>query len=512
MMKHFKVLALILAMLTLLSVFAACDKAPDETTVETTAGSGSDEEKTTEPEKVVDVEKKNYDDDFFLSILPDVNPMGYYWADPEKTESSAMYEALYSRQQKVFDHLGVTITATSAGNHQTYLEPFKNAVKTMDGSRDTLISHVHTGVPHLVSEMYLQDFGQMPGIDLDADHWNHDFMDALSISTNTGDYYFLGFSNFNILYTYVIAFNKTMMEQKTSGILEKSVYQLVDDKEWTLDQMLSLAQLVSEDPSNDGKTTDDTYGLTGQQWVPWIGFLHASNINYVERDLESGDFRIALMNEAYKEKTNNLVTKLKDFSASQNGHFTYPTPGTSGVPAPIKLTTGRALMQLTSTYELVGFLDSDVTFGVLPYPMYDTNQKDVGYRSLQWGGYLCIPSYLRNKDMVGDTLEVLSFYSDNVMITFYEKMLGKQASDVPDDARMLDLIWDSVCTDFGQTYSEICEGILYVLPRVTWTGEGGQELASTVTGKMENSGNRSINKFMKTVNKNLEKLQAEQQK
>lgn len=502
MMKHFRILALILAMLTLLSAFVACDNKPEETKAETTAsnsGEGSGEETTKEPEKVVDVEKKNYDDDFFLSILPDVNPMDYYWADPEKTESSAMYEALYARQLKVFEHLGVTITATSAGNHQTYIEPFKNAVKTMDGSRDTLITHVNTGVPGLVSEMYLQDFGQMPGIDLEADHWNHDFMDALSVSTNKGDYYYLGFSNFNILYTHVIAFNKTMMEQKTSGILDKSVYQLVRDYEWTLDKMISLAQLVSEDPSQDGKTDDDTYGLTGTQWVPWIGFLHASNINYVERDVESGEYRIALMNDTYKERTSALVTKLKDFSASACAYLNFQTSAATPVP----LTSNRALMQLASTYGLVSFLDSEVTFGVLPYPMYDENQKNVGYRSLQWGGYLCIPSYLRNKEMVGDTLEVLSFYSDDVMVTFYEKMLGKQAADVPDDAEMLNIIWDSVCTDFGQTYSENCGGTLYIMPYVTWPGEGGKDLASYVAG-LDKSGNKAIRKFMNTVEKNIE--------
>ena len=52
-------------------------------------------------------------------------------------------------------------------------------------------------------------------------------------------------------------------------------------------------------------------------------------------------------------------------------------------------------------------MDYDISFGVLPYPMWDEKQKDVGYRSLQWGGYLCIPSYTRNLNMIGDTIERL---------------------------------------------------------------------------------------------------------
>ena len=63
-----------------------------------------------------------------------------------------------------------------------------------------------------------------------------------------------------------------------------------------------------------------------------------------------------------------------------------------------------------------------------------------------------IPTYVRNSEMVGDTLEMLSFYSENVNAAFYEKLLGKQVSDMSDDARMLKIVWDGVGTDFGQTY------------------------------------------------------------
>ena len=502
MMKHFRILALILALVTLLSVFAACEKKPAETTAEQTTAAESKEETTADPEKVLDVEKKNYDADYFLSNCDDVNPMRYYWADPKKTETDPMYEAVYSRQQKLQDHLGVTITVSDAGGFMEYASLFKTAVKTNSDSVHTLLTHVSSGVPSLVSEGYLQDFGQLPGIDLYADHWNSDFMDSLAISTDNGDYYYLGFSNFNILYTFVVAFNKQMMEDKAASVLPKSVYQMVTDYEWTVDQMLSLAQLVSEDPSNDGKTTDDTFGLTGQQWVPWIGLMHASGINYVERDAESGEYRIAMMNDAYKERTNTLVSKLKEFSNSKYGFFEFPKGGTI-VGCQVPLTSGRTLMQLASTNDLVYFLDSDITFGVLPYPTFDTNQKY--YRSLQWGGYLTIPSSISSqaRTMVGESLEVLSFYSDDVMFTFYEKMLGKQAADVPDDTKMLDIIWDSVCTDFGQTYSDICGGTLYIFPSVTWPGDGGKELSSTVSGSMEKSGNKAIRKYINAIEKSI---------
>lgn len=483
MKKHFKLMAALLALLMLVSVFVACDLEIDDPV---------EEESTQGPDEVVPpIAKKKYDAEFYLSILPDTNPMEYYWV--EKSDGDPMDEAVYARQEKVYKWLGVEILGQQVTGHTTYTEGFKTSVKNRDGSVDTLMTHVHSGVAGLLSEMYLQDLSELPGIDLDQDYWNRDFMDSIAIDNN----YYLGFSNYNILYTHVIAFNKEMMEQ-SAGSMEKSVYQLVNDNEWTLDRMLSLAQLVSSDRTSNGKTDDDTFGLTGQQWVPWIGFFHASNINLVEMN-EKGEYVISFMNTANEEKTSSLVNKLKEFSASKYGYFEFPTVPGQGVPSvSVPLTSGRTLMQLASTNGLHSFLKHKVTFGVLPYPMYDVNQKNVGYRSLQWGGYIAVPNYLTNPEMVGETLELLAFYSDDVMVTFYEKMLGKQVADVPDDRKMLDIVWDSVCTDFGQTYLDECPGALYFLPYVTWPGPEGKELTSYLAG-FERGSNRQLATFIKKV-------------
>ena len=487
MIKHFKPIALVLALLMILACFASCVQLEDEAL----EGPGGGDQAEKVPESV---EKKDYGSQFFLSVLTDVNPLKYYWV--EKSEGDAMSEAIYARQEKVYNYLGVEIVATSAGRHNTYVDPFRDAVLKRDGSVDCLISHVQTGVAGFVKDMYLRDFNELPGVDLNQDYWNADFMDMLAID---GSYY-LGFSNFNILYTYVIAFNKDMLDQY-AGSMEKSLYQMVEDYEWTLDEMLSLAQLVSIDKTGNGKTDDDVYGLTGQQWVPWTNFFHASNINLVEMN-ESGKYEIAFMNSVNAEKTNILVKKLKDFVNSEYSYLDFKSTSDPSVP----ITSGRTLMQLASTYWLEGYLKYDVDFGVVPYPMFDTNQKNVGYRSLQWGGYLCVPSYVDNETKVGETLEVLSFYSDDVMITFYEKMLGKQVADVPEDAKMLDeYIWETVTSDFGQTYGDAADKVLYFLPYVTRdTADGGQEMASYYKSFANNT-NKSIEKFVREVNVNKAK-------
>ena len=491
MKTSIKLLALMLALVMSLAAFVACDSGKD-TETDTKEKDSNVAEITTEAatDAKPDVPENDYGTEFFLKIMQDTNAFKSHYV--EESENDVLSEAIFARQEKVREYLGVEIIGTlTDGNHQTYTESFKTAVKNKDGSVDMMLTHVYDGVPSLVSENYLADIASIPGINLDADYWNQEFMEDLSVC----DKYFLGNSDYNILYTHVITFNKDMMDQYADH-LEKSVYDMVRDYEWTLDQMISLANLVYIDTTADGKTPDDTYGISGRQWNEFPGFLHASNINIVEMDA-SGEYKIALMNDVNAAKTTELVDKLLNLSKSNGAWFDFRTTSVDTVP----ITTGRTLMHIGGTNRLVGYLDYDINFGVLPYPMWDTAQKDVGYRHLQWGGYISVPAYVNDPQMVGETLEVLSFFSEDVKTAYYEKMLGKQVADVPDDSQMLAIVWDTVCCEFAQTYSQTLGGttFLYMMASVT-EANTSMNVASTVAG-LERSANTAISKFMKKVEK-----------
>ena len=346
-----------------------------------------------------------------------------------------------------------------------------------------MTTHVSIGVSGLVSDGYLYQFNEMPGIDLDADYWNRKFMDSLAIS----DMYFLGFSDFNILRTHVIAFNKSLLE-KYDDALDKSLYEMVDNYEWTIDEMINLAKVAF---INNGSTEKNQYGMTGLQWVPWCGFLEGCGINLVEMNDEGG-YSVSFYNDKNKDKTINLVGKLKDFSDAEYTCFDY-----FSFDITVPFTSNRALMTLSSTEQLTTYLNYDVDFGIVPYPLYDTNQTE--YHSLQWGGYLALPAYMENEQMIGETIEMLSYFSSGVNTAFYEKLLGKQVADNPDDRRMLEIVWDSVCTDFGQTFEGASEDMLYMLPYVTYSNSG-YELTAYYDGHA-GSANRSLINFVKKVEK-----------
>lgn len=501
MKKSLRILSLILALVLSISALVACDSGKTETTTaaeseqvvesEATPGSEAESEATTEAETETkyfpDIEKKNYGTTFHLYNQQSSNITKYHWV--EESSGDALSEAIFARQEKIREYLGVEMVATEGGDHMKYTEAFKTSIKNKDDSIQLMLSHVHSGIEGLITGNYLRDFATIDEINLDNDYWNMNFMDGLALNGHM----YLGNNNFNILYTNVITFNKKMMDQYGDA-LESDVYTMVNDYKWTLDKMINLASLVYIDATSDGKSADDTFGITGVQWVEFIGFLHASGLNYIGIG-DSGNPEIVVYNDLNKAKTADLIDKLSQMVASDYAWFRYRIEDT---PV-INVSSGRSLMGIISTNSLPSLCDYDVEFGVLPYPMYDEAQKDVGYRHLQWGGYTCVPAYSSNPVMIGEMMEMMAYFSDEVNVAFYEKLLGKQVADAPLDRQMLELVWDTICPEFGQAYAESTGNWLYMLPELTWVN-ATQNVASYVKSK-EASSNKKIKKFLLEVEK-----------
>ena len=484
MKLYVKIITLLLAICCLATAFVACDSEEQNTENEQTA---TTEESTTAEEKLEvhpTITKKNYNDECYVHVFERVQLLY-----TEEGEDDVMTEALFSRQEKLHDYLGVDLVGIQTGNLNVYGTDFTTAVKNKDGSVDVLVCSAYVSIADFILQGYLRKYNDLEGINLDADYWKTDYMEEVMIEGDT----YLGYSDFNIFNTHVISFNKKMLEQY-SDALDESLYDSVRNYRWTVDKMISLANLVYIDATADGKSADDTFGISGNQWIPFIGFLHASNIPLVEEN-EKGDYQVSVYNEKYQEKTTALVDKLHALSKSDSAWFKYRIEDTPLIP----MTSGRTLMYIEGTGGLVKYLDYDIDFGVVPFPMFDESQKDVGYRSFNYDGFITFPSYMRNESMSVETIELLSFFSEPVQTAYYEKQLGKQVADVPDDREMLQIVWDGICTDFGLAYSYVNRSLdknLYMLPVLTHANTT-ENIASYVKS-YERTANTALIKWVKS--------------
>lgn len=426
-------LVLLSAILLLGAVSCGVEPPSEETTAAGDSSTGEQTEAETEI-PAPDIEKKNYDCDFNILYCDGIYDPNNYFPE-ESLEGAVLQDAAVERNATVSEYLGVDFYLINAPDINL-VNNLRASMQSGDDSYQMVMTHPYIYVDAMLTEGMLLDLSEQTAINTDAPYWNGQLMEQLSIK----DKMFLGYNDFSLANTWLITFNKDI--HKTYQM--ENVYELVDNKGWTLDKMISMASVVSKD-DGDGKWTNlDTYGFAGYCQLPMISFMIGSDIDIVRED-ENGVPYIALAAEQ-NEKTIALAEKLRALYLAE---YTYMWP--VGAAQTMSITDGRALFMMSPSSSLKNYLESEVSFGILPYPLYDENQEN--YRMVSWNGFVGIPSTVENAEMSAEVLELLAYHSGPVKEAFFEILLGTQIAEAPEDARMLDLIWQTQTNDVGQVFA-----------------------------------------------------------
>lgn len=458
-----KLLALLLAALMLLPL-AACGENQENTETQGNTGTGAanttPESEGVETKAPPTVEKNNYKgDEFIVLYCSDIFRNGYYLVEEEdRTPGNELEDKIYARTLAVEDYLGVDVIGQDGGTFTEYLSTATTSISSGDDNYQLILTHVYYGVSNFITENYARPFNDFDSLNLNAYYWQTELMEDLAIN----DRMYLGYNDFCLSNCYVIGFNKEMVAEYKNTVGD--LYQQVLDKEWTLDKFMEYSALVSKD-NGDGKwDVQDTYGFAGLAWVPLISFQTAADIPIIKTN-EAGELYVSpLVDNA--EKIVNLDQKLYDFANATYTYMWSPGASYSGPTESLDISTGRVMFQTMNNFSLVTTKENDVKIGVLPYPLWDKKQTE--YKTLNWNGLMVIPTSVQDLKMVGDVIEMLAYYSDDVTTAFYETLLGAKVADAPQDVQMLDIIWSSQVSDKGLVFSSVTaqmDGILYAIPQ-----------------------------------------------
>ena len=468
--------AIILSLCTLFGA-VACGVTEDST--DTTAGSTSGTETEAETDYIPDIEVTDYDCDFNIATGHSVPAEKIALPELDKNQAGDVETAVYERGIKIKDHLGVNLVVQDAGTWMTYADSVMRSVRAGDDTYQLVLTNVYYGVAPFVTGGCLYDLGELDAVNLDAPYWARDLMEEIRVE----DRYYLGYGDLCLSEVLVIVFNKDLMDTYKMT----APYDSVRNKTWTLDQLISMSSLVLED-NGDGKWDEkDTYGISGLAWIPFISFVTSSDLKIVDRN-EDGEFAIA-----YKKDAEKMIALIDKLTAFHQADYTYFWPHTVGIE--LDFAGGNSLFQLIDTSAMVELRAEDIRFGILPYPLYDENQAE--YKSLNWNGLIAVPTTIRNPDMVGEVLELMNYYSDDVKLAYHEKLLGTKLADSPDDAEMLDIIWASQVSDVGL----ICcncdpsmDTLVYMLPSLVVSGKN---TFSSFVDKYSRSAQRGLDRVFK---------------
>ena len=462
-MKGFtKLLALMLACLLLIGGLVAC-------------GGGADTETQTENKETLapestDAGNGRYDASFDRSSVADDIPadlkftgetvtfyvrddqeLWKYEMDVDEIMNDTLYDAIYYRNKTVEERLGIEITTIGqAGSYSVraqWNDTLRTAVNTKLTDFDAAAIYLSTGSVLAVEGVYYNviDF---PNINLEKPWWNQSIQDELTMFNTL--YYLAGdIAVTELTGTFCMGFNKNLYD-KYYGSTGENLYDVVNENRWTIDYMYDLAAGVHEDLNSDGIVSDgDVIGYSAYEpteqdswndaWIIACGINITTKVNGVP-ELSFYSDRTIRAHEAVRRLSvtcpGTLASKTKELTGFDEGMILFTRTNLNG---------GASWREMKDPY------------GILPLPMLDEDQEG-GYATAvnNTSSLITILSSLpsERKELVGATLELMAAESyKQVTPTYFEVAVKTKYAEAPEDAKMYDMILNSVRFSFGYCYS-----------------------------------------------------------
>lgn len=382
-----------------------------------------------------------------------------FWFVEENT-GEVVNDAIYSRNKELSERFNVKIDEIrlAEGDSGDAARYIMNTVMAADLAFD--IADIDVAASwHLATSGCLLNLYDVPYIDFGKDYWDIDLMNDLVFGDKL--YYALGAANLDsYASTHLLAFNKDIEE--IYGISEyvlnaDSLYQLVLDGKWTLDNFYAASSIVAADINGDALMTDaDQYGYLADSSDMLAGMYIGAGLETISRG-DDGKFELA---EDGIERFSALFDKLKSNFVSDYSHYDDEKAVLSEM-----FGLGQGLFCDVTLGDLENMRDIQFDFGFLPYPKLDETQSDYISRVESCNATI-VPLTCTDPEFVGIMLEAFASHSyKETLPAYYDvAMKMKYTRDEP-SSEMLDIVTSSRSFELGDAVygslvvDKLCEGL-----------------------------------------------------
>ena len=481
-MKHFLALALALAMLFPL---ASCANQPDK------PSSDSEQTTNTETEAGTDffpnIEKDDYQEETFHMIGFE-EPGSWYYSESMSDEKGSMHvlnNTIYEMNILVEEYLNVDLTYEQITTVRTGGEVFDIVQPTIMSGDDVYqlcILHPYYSYTNFITQNYALDFYTLPDFDPEQPYWNGKVMEQLSINGHA----FIGLGDIcnyklNIMYC-----NKDLLNQVGRSV----PYDKVRDGTWTLDEFLVITSELYTDNGDGIRNNADTYGFASMWDHNASAFMQGCDI-YVATRNEDDRFELSLYNDRLVEMYSKLYTWSKNESTYL---WTYGANHDESTIVNFKDNHSY----FTHGYLDTTYLDAEFSVGMLPMPKFDTNQAQ--YAHVNWGNNIILPGTIKNKEMVGQVLELMGYYSTTLVPQrYYDEVLQLRVSEAPDDRDMVELIYSTVVYDPGIAFCDGNSELWYLVYLPCFAIHSGSENVTSYYKTNQKSAQRWLDNLLRKV-------------
>ncbi len=442
-----KLPALLLAVLMLVTTvgLAGCSKKPTEHppvttgTSQTDAEPGSSTDAGTGDEAPKDLHAKDIlgERDLSGQTITFFNRTGGNMWDirslyAEEILSEDINDAVFARNEQLKEDYGFTVNLIDSGA-TSYSKRLTQAILGGDYGFD-VVTACGYDMAELAANAVLLDLTALDGLNLGSSWWNTTLNSQLSIGNAL--YYLSGdiICEDNMAVRCVF-FNKGIADAIDHPAEE--LYTLATDREWTFEEMFSLAALAYVD-TGDKKT--ERIGFIAQKVVAGNVLLTAAGVRLTEKN----DSDVPVFNQSLPT---DLVSAITGYITGNGVRIE------SDALNPFR--NNRALFMTEVLGTVSKIRDWDVKAGILPLPLYQKGQES--YNHFADGNclnLLALPTGngARRSNVIF-MMEAMCIESDTTLNpAFYDKCLRGRYSSDPESRGMLTIILDSYFIEDANLY------------------------------------------------------------
>lgn len=424
------------ALLALSSIMTACGgvEAGDEVTKPQTDDTTTELEETSEKDDLPsDLNYNGREFRIFSRLQAWFNGS---WISEEEN-GDTLNDAVYKRNGKVMDRLGITISEIGGATS----DQAKNTMLAGDDAYDIVNTRCSIAFNY-AEEGLFYGLDKLSYIDLSKSYWDKQLNENVTICGKS--YFPIGASNITGYdYTHVLVFNKKLADEKKVGDL----YSLVKEGKWTLDSYSSVVKDFSEDLNGDSMMDEsDLYGYLSQPKAVLPAFWIASGVRSINMN-DKGEPEFTMPSDS---KFLEVFEKTFAITYDNDSWFRNTSVANYDDLLINMFQSGKGLFMDMTFFYISSLRDMDADFGILPYPKYDEAQEN--YLARIEGIELTGVPVTADPEFVSAVMEAMAYESVSTVVqAYYDVALKTKMTRDNESADMLDLIFENRVFDLGDT-------------------------------------------------------------
>ena len=388
------------------------------------------------------------------------------WVDEEGGgEIDSVDQQTINRNNHILEDLGIsieTITDHTLGISglytyaKTYFDVQDPGVDVYCGFQYFDLQVALTG--NLLNLNTIVNENQETIIDITQPYWATDYINSITYN----DLLFWVTGDLSLRYTgglYCTYVNLDLYDAYVKGNYEgKSIYDIVNEKKWTMQTMLDMADMVDFDVDNDGKpSAADRLGIIFRSGDAIDSFPFGCAISFSTKSTTAGKDTIAI-----SLNTDQRGTKLAGYIQTMfKSMYAFESDFENMMSI---FAQGNALFTYEKLYRASIDLYAMDRYAIIPMPLLDENQKEYASGTHDGLTIFGISKYSNCPIASAATLELMAYYGYLLVTpTYIESVLkGSETIHDPESIAMIDLIRKGFDSDFAAAWSNKIGGISHM--------------------------------------------------